>query len=281
MRLDKSFVALYAEYTQGMIRSVAMVEVVNAVVVGEFHSFVKPATNKSRVLDALLSVFSGRKYADAPEFPEVLHMMEEFAGRSTIVIYDEKEQLGQLYKVCKAFGLQDCDFWKHEILDIYHLPGERLKDSCEYNGIKLKAGSSTLDKARACAKLFMQVGKMHTVSSNEWYNGSKYLSTWNRDLFDLLPDEEIENRNTIFYHKRIFTMGLFSRYPDINVLLCELQKFGAVNRPSFSSSVQMAIIGEGADPVILKKIRRIDNNVQILSDFALYDIMDSIKRQKS
>ena len=43
----------------------------------------------------------------------------------------------------------------------------------------------------------------------------------------------------------------------------------------------MAIIGEGADPVILKKIRQIDNNVQILSDFALYDIMDSIKRQKS
>lgn len=219
MKEDKTFVVLCTEpFTSNHVAicSVAMVKVINSVIVQEFYSLIRPVAGKRNVLDALLSVFNGKKSANAPEFPEVLRLMEMFVGDSTIVAYEEEEEIGRLHGVCKSFGMEGSSLWKHEFLGIYHTKGERLEKSCEYNGIKLKADCSLLDKARACAELFMKVGQMHTVPLHECCDRLEFLSNGKKDLYGLLPDEELTNRNTIFYHQHIFTSGIFS---DTRILM--------------------------------------------------------------
>ncbi|EEF75918.1 hypothetical protein, partial [Phocaeicola coprophilus] len=70
----------------------------------------------------------------------------------------------------------------------------------------------------------------------------------------------------------------FPRYPDINVLLSKLHKFGAINLFSFSYTADMVILGEGADRSVLGRLRQ-ESNVQILTEIALYDILDDIERR--
>ena len=254
MKENKTFVALCTESftsNHAAICSVAMVKVVNSVVVQEFHSLVRPVAGKGNMLDTFLSVFGGNKYANAPEFPEVLRLMEAFAGSCKIVVYDEKE----IVRV-----------------------GEKLEESCECYGIKLKADCCLLDKTRACAGLYMKVGQTHRLPSNELCDGLEPFSMRKENLYNLLPDDEVTDRNTIFYHKHIFISGIFSRYPDINVLLSKLHKFGAINLFSFSYTADMVILGEGADRSVLGRLRQ-ESNVQMLTEIALYDILDDIERR--
>lgn len=141
MKENKTFVALCTESftsNHAAICSVAMVKVVNSVVVQEFHSLVRPVAGKGNMLDTFLSVFGGNKYANAPEFPEVLRLMEAFAGSCKIVVYDEKE-IVRVRRNCRFFGVESSNLLTNEFLDICRMPGEELEESCECYGIKLKA----------------------------------------------------------------------------------------------------------------------------------------------
>ena len=276
MKENKTFVALCTESftsNHAAICSVAMVKVVNSVVVQEFHSLVRPVAGKGNMLDTFLSVFGGNKYANAPEFPEVLRLMEAFAGSCKIVVYDEEEII-RVRRNCRFFGVESSNLLTNEFLDICRMPGEELEELCECYGIKLKADCCLLDKTRACAGLYMKVGQ----TSNELCDGLEPFSMGKEDLYNLLPDDEVTDRNTIFYHKHIFISGIFSRYPDINVLLSKLHKFGAINLFSFSYTADMVILGEGADRSVLGRLRQ-ESNVQILTEIALYDILDDIERR--
>ena len=280
MKENKTFVALCTESftsNHAAICSVAMVKVVNSVVVQEFHSLVRPVAGKGNMLDTFLSVFGGNKYANAPEFPEVLRLMEAFAGSCKIVVDDEKE-IVRVRRNCRFFGVESSNLLTNEFLDICRMSGEKLEESCECYGIKLKADCCLLDKTRACAGLYMKVGQTHRLPSDELCDGLEPLSMGKEDLYNLLPDDEITDRNTIFYHKHIFISGIFSRYPDINVLLSKLHKFGAINLFSFSYTADMVILGEGADRSVLGRLRQ-ESNVQILTEIALYDILDDIERR--
>lgn len=280
MKENKTFVALCTESftsNHAAICSVAMVKVVNSVVVQEFHSLVRPIAGKGNMLDTFLSVFGGNKYANAPEFPEVLRLMEAFAGSCKIVVYDEKE-IVRVRRNCRFFGVESSNLLTNEFLDICRMPGEELEESCECYGIKLKADCCLLDKTRACAGLYMKVGQTHRLPSNELCDGLEPFSMGKENLYNLLPDDEVTDRNTIFYHKHIFISGIFSRYPDINVLLSKLHKFGAINLFSFSYTADMVILGEGADRSVLGRLRQ-ESNVQILTEIALYDILDDIERR--
>lgn len=280
MKENKTFVALCTESftsNHAAICSVAMVKVVNSVVVQEFHSLVRPVAGKGNMLDTFLSVFGGNKYANAPEFPEVLRLMEAFAGSCKIVVYDEKE-IVRVRRNCRFFGVESSNLLTNEFLDICRMPGEELEESCECYGIKLKADCCLLDKTHACAGLYMKVGQTHRLSSNELCDGLEPFSMGKENLYNLLPDDEVTDRNTIFYHKHIFISGIFSRYPDINVLLSKLHKFGAINLFSFSYTADMVILGEGADRSVLGRLRQ-ESNVQILTEIALYDILDDIERR--
>lgn len=278
MKENNTFVALCTESftsNHAVICSIAMVKVVNSVVVQEFYSLIRPVAGKGNMLDTFLSVFGGSKYANAPEFPEVLRLIEIFTGNCKVVVYDE-EEIVRLRGNCRSFGVESSNLLTNEFLGICRMPGEELEESCECYGIKLQAGCCLLDKARACAGLYMKVGQAHRLSSNELCDGLEFFSMGKENLYNLLPDDEITDRNTIFYHKHIFISGIFSRYPDINVLLFKLHKFGAINLFSFSYTADMVILGKGADRSVLGKLRQ-DNNIQILTEMALYDILDDIE----
>ena len=155
MKENNTFVALCTEsftFNHAAICSVAMVKVINSVIVQEFNSLIRPVAGKGNMLDTFLSVFGGSKYANAPEFPEVLRLMEIFTGNCKVVVYDEKV-IVRLRKNCRFFGAESSSFFNNEFFCISRMPGEELEESCECYKIKLKADCSLLDKARACAGL--------------------------------------------------------------------------------------------------------------------------------
>lgn len=112
MKENNTFVALCTEsftFNHAAICSVAMVKVINSVIVQELNSLIRPVAGKGNMLDTFLSVFGGSKYANAPEFPEVLRLMEIFTGNCKVVVYDEKV-IVRLRKNCRFFGAESTSF---------------------------------------------------------------------------------------------------------------------------------------------------------------------------
>lgn len=63
-----------------------------------------------------------------------------------------------------------------------------------------------------------------------------------------LPDEAIENKSTIFYHKNIVITGTLSNYEYRNDLAALLHSFGAAINSNVIDRTDCVILGKGAGP---------------------------------
>ena len=90
--------------------------------------------------------------------------------------------------------------------------------------------------------------------------GYKYVSFMKKvitaDLKTPLPDEEIANRETVFYRKRIVLTGNLLNFPSRQVVATILHKLGADINSSISARTQIVIMGESAGPSKIEKIKK-------------------------
>lgn len=257
------------------IHVVGMVKVVNSTTIQEFSSLIKSLSDERTIPNAHVYRITEEMCANAPLFPHVLRQMELFVGDCSSIIYCSETDRDILQETCEFYGLGNSPFCRQEIINTLRLGKKSLKASCGDYGIELKENYNPLDYTRTCAELYLKAKNMGTVKSKPVScQYERCSSALDNDLYVLLPDKEIENKDTKFYHKHIITIGIFSRYPNRNELLAKLQKLGAINLKTVTKATDIAIIGSKTDPSQIIQLRE-NYDIQILTEIGLYDILDS------
>ena len=70
--------------------------------------------------------------------------------------------------------------------------------------------------------------------------------------------EHCQNRDTIFYNKKVVITGVFDSYPDREQLAQMLKEYGADINGSISKRTDLVLIGRGAGPKKLQTIEKIN-----------------------
>ena len=92
-----------------------------------------------------------------------------------------------------------------------------------------------------------------------------------------LPDNEIENKDTPFYRKRVVFTGNLQAYPYRDEIASIIKKYGADINSSISKKTDIVIVGRGAGPSKMKKIEELQSAgvpIQVLSESDFLEIME-------
>lgn len=253
--------------------AVGMVKVINQVIVQEFYSLIKPASDERKTLNTHVHGITEGMCANAPTFDALLPFMERFTDGCPLVVHNHGTEKSVLEKACLYYGKTDSPLYQPSFIDTYNFTGKSLEDSCKMAGIELSEHHNALEDARACAELYMKVQGGEIVKPNPDLVSTMGYQKRDSSLYELLPDEKLKREDTPFYHKHIITTGEFRSYPNNrNALLRELQLFGAINLKNVTKSTEWAIVGEDAGPSKMEKLAKMPE-VRIIHEEELMELL--------
>ena len=222
---------------------------------------------------------------NSSEFDEIWEFLSPYLQNKIIVAHNISFDLDVLAKILTYYHLPDFEYLDAICTkDIFC--GRSLEDVCEALGIPLEKHHDAFCDAWACSEIYIRYLNgvdPHTLNYPE-RKPSKKISFHEKQ--EIKSDTKIqdlsivENRNTIFYDKKIVLSGVFAKYPDKNDLGVLLKKYGADINTSISSKTQIFITGGyGVGPIKMQKVLDLIEkgiNIQIIEEQQLYKILSSI-----
>lgn len=154
-----------------------------------------------------------------------------------------------------------------------------LEECCQEYHIPLDH-HDPLSDAVACAQLFLRLkGKRITPKAvlSAWGDPHRKVSHDTLTPPDLTT---IENKDTIFYGKKIVITGVLEQYPQREELALKLKGYGADIQTSISVRTNIVVCGTGAGPMKMKKIADINANgggIVVMEDEMLYQYLASVE----
>lgn len=108
---------------------------------------------------------------------------------------------------------------------------------------------------------------------------NKEARKYEHDTLMPLSEEEVKNKDTIFFRKKVVITGIFCAYPDRDELGSILKSFGADVDRGISGKTNIVIVGEGAGPSKLKKIEELKakgKDIRLIYENELCSIMNEL-----
>ena len=250
--------------------SIGLVKVINGVISQKFYSLIKPIPDGRIERNTFVHGITDEMVVDAPTFKELFPVIKSFIGNLTLVCHNSSTDINVFRRCMAHYGLTGLDVDNY--IDTLELYGRGLKACCEDNGIDLSDHHDALADAEACAKLFL------------CYQGCICMDRAKYNLHDtLMPlsEDEIENKDTIFFQKKVVITGTFCNYPDRDELGSILKSFGADMNTTISGKTDIVIVGEGAGPSKLRKIQELKDkgkDIRMIYEKELCEIMNDIMK---
>jgi DNA polymerase-3 subunit epsilon len=217
----------------------------------------------------------------APTFAELYHLIKEFIGNDTIVCHNASTDINIISRCTEYYGLNPlCN----EYEDTYMITGESLTESCQKKGISIEGHHNALDDAEMCARLYMSCnGIIDKYDIETFDKRTSFIDNASREInhetlvqIDL---NEVTNKSTIFFDKKIVITGILDNYPKREILAKKLQQYGADINTVISTKTNIVIIGHKAGPVKLTKIQKLKdagNDIRIIYETELMEILNNI-----
>ena len=263
--------------------SIGLVKVANGVIAQKFYSLIKPIPDDREERNSFIHHLTDEMVENAPTFKDLFPFILRFVGGDTIVCHNKGADLN-IFRQCMAYynltGLNLDDYI--DTLDLY---GQSLDLCCKEKGILLSCHHDALADAEACAKLLLCFdGHISTdlayydikdVMSEEGREKRKYV----HDTLMPLDEEDVKNRDTIFFQKKVVITGTFENYPVRNELGELLKQLGADMNTSISKKTDIVIIGVGAGPSKLQKIENLKSEgypIRLVYEEELCKILKSV-----
>ena len=283
MEKKEAFVAIDFEHlTQNheTACAVGMVKVIRSVIVQEFYSLIKPAPDERAVINTRIHGITEEMCADAPTFAELLPWMEKFADGLPLVAHNNTEKT-VLEKACRFYGLTESPLYQPELIDTYKITGKSLSASCEEYGIELKEHHNALEDARACAELYLKAEGEEMIKAEPKGDKPKLpRKKSNKKFNEVLPDEEIAIKGTVFYHKNVVVTGEFpNSYPERDDLKEKIYKLGctiASSSTGITKKTDIVIMGEKAGPNKLAAIESHKDHIEVWDEKKLIETLKEI-----
>lgn len=249
------FETMTAECTSAC--AIGIVRVENDVIVQKFYSLIKPIPDNRESNNTHVHGITPEMVANAPSWLDLWPWIKEYFENQTIVAHNAEFDLSVLDSVSDYYGI---DFQIRDFVDTLCITHLNLSDSCALSGISLDHHHDALCDATACAQIMLTC---FGVRPSEPRSSMKQLQK-ERKLREVLSEtkrpleaEEVENKDTPFFQKKVVFTGVLNSYPIREDVANMLRKYGADINGSISKKTNIVIVGNGCGPSKMKKIEEL------------------------
>lgn len=270
------FETMTAEATSAC--AIGIVRVENNVIVQKFYSLIKPVPDCRTRNNSFVHGITPDMVEHAPTFEDLWPWIKEYFEGQNIVAHNAKFDLDVLDAVSDWYSI---DFSISGVYDTMSFTRCGLAESCALAHIPLPDHHDALCDATACAEILLFTwGVTNFMNEKKKDSGIEHdfsEKAIDKDTLCPLCDEEIENKETPFFHKKVVLTGTLSAFPKREVIAEMLQHYGADINTSISKLTDIVVVGAGAGPSKMKKIEDFNSqgcNIRVILEDELLEIME-------
>lgn len=244
--------------------AVGLVKVIDGEIVQELYSLINPIRDEytDKEPNRKIHGISLATAEKANTFAELFEGIRLFISGLPIVCHNKFADIAILEQLMNYYGLSGID--TSNVICTYQLTGKSLSDCCKEYGIKEIRHHNALWDAEACARIYLElIGKpiINQGGSSVFGKNTPIGSTRkiNNEHRHRLADDEIEHKDSIFYNSTVVITGVFEKFESRDELAAKLQLLGARITSAISKKTTHVLVGEGAGPAKIEKIRQLQS----------------------
>lgn len=256
--------------------AVGLVKVVDNVIVQRFYSLIKPIPDERAERNTFVHGITDEMVENAPTWGELFPQVENFFESGKIVCHNAATDVRVLDCINAHYGIS---LDTSDVTDTYVLTENSLVDACKEHDIDFGLHHDALCDATACAELLLSIRgvfKPVSVSLKPKYKKSFDKKALDSEVKKPLDADEVENKDTPFFQKKVVLTGTLRTYPERAVVAAMLKEYGADINTSISKLTDIVIVGYGAGPAKMKKIEKLNDqgcDIWVMSENDFLDIM--------
>ena len=270
------FETMTAERTSAC--AIGIVRVENCVITQKFYSLIKPIPDSRTKDNSFVHGITPNMVENAPTFEELWPAIKHYFEKQVIVCHNADFDTDVLDKVSDFYGI---DFPIEDIIDTMQITHAGLAQSCAMSNIPLPDHHDALCDATACAMIVLScwgVDNFRNEKKKDKPSGIDHSGkAIEKETLRPLCDEEIENKETPFFHKKVVLTGTLSAFPKREVIAGILKQYGADINTSISRQTDIVIVGAGAGPSKMKKIHDLNASgcqIRVVEEPEFHEIIE-------
>lgn len=254
--------------------AIGLVRCENGVILQKVFSLIRPIPDDCEKTNTFVHGISPQQTANAPTWAELYPLIARYIDGQTIVCHNADFDLDVLLMTSLHFGIVPRPA---SVVDTYALTHASLEDACAKFGISITNHHDPLEDATATAKVLLNIFGIDTTEHHyvKLNKQSKLQRTVASETLKPLCDDEIQNKETPFYCKKVVITGVFQQFPMREELASLLRQYGADINTSVSAKTNIVIVGQGCGPAKMQKIEKLQNeghDIRIIYEPELLDI---------
>lgn len=252
----RSFVAIDFEHltpNHETVCAVGLVVVEEGCIASKFFSLIKPYSDARGHLNTHVHGITEEMCENAPNFDEVLPIIQTFVGHKKIVAHHASTEINVFRKACARAGLIN-PYDESRFFDTYSVTNKPLEDCCKEYGITLTNHHDPLDDAFACAHLYLRLQDEQIVVPRPPKH--KSIGCKRNSALNIPPNlENVVSRATPFYDKHFCVSGFPESERD-DIIIFVRDCLGGWNDNSILKKTSILIgHSEKCGPAKLEKAR--------------------------
>lgn len=270
------FETMTAERTSAC--AIGIVRVENCVITQKFYSLIKPIPDSRTKDNSFVHGITPNMVENAPTFEELWPAIKHYFEKQVIVCHNADFDTDVLDKVSDFYGI---DFPIEDIIDTMQITHAGLAQSCAMSNIPLPDHHDALCDATACAMIVLSCwggDNFRNEKKKDKLSGIDHSGkAIEKETLRPLCDEEIENKETPFFHKKVVLTGTLSAFPKREVIAGILKQYGADINTSISRQTDIVIVGAGAGPSKMKKIHDLNASgcqIRVVEEPEFHEIIE-------
>lgn len=236
--------------------AIGLVKVVDGVILEKYYTLLKPIPDDRTTTNTHVNGITREMVENAPTFAEAWPKLQPFIEGQQLVIHNVEFDIDVLKHQCDYYNIH---FPIQGVVDTYSLTGMPLDQCCFMMGISLDTHHDALSDATACAEVLLHLKGVEVSKPKGNGNKGKQIKAklMSSDTKQPLSPEEVENKNTTFFMKKVVFTGTLSSFPQREEIASLLKKYGADINTTISRKTNIVVMGAGAGPSKMKKIEEL------------------------
>lgn len=270
------FETMTAERTSAC--AIGIVRVENCVITQKFYSLINPIPDSRTKNNAFVHGITPEMVEKAPTFKELWPTIKHYFENQIIVCHNADFDTDVLDRVSDFYGI---DFSIEDVIDTMQITHAGLAQSCAMGGIPLPDHHDALCDATACAMIILScwgVNNFRNEKKKDKTIGVDYSNkAVEKETLHPLCDDDIENKENPFYHKKVVLTGILSAFPKREIIADILKHNGADINTSISKLTDIVIVGAGAGPSKMKKIQDLNESgcrIRVIEETEFLEILE-------